>query len=132
MVTAKVEDDGTLWFVTDKESGIAEDISLHEQVNVSYSSQFADVYVSISGTAKQIEHSSEKNGALLTAEVREWLPEEVDESQLELIKVTMDHGQFWNAQDNRHEFFYRLINGMIGGEKEKTLDSAKVSYRPFI
>src|SRR5690606_15092445 len=89
MVLSDVEDEGTLWFLTQRQSGKMEEIASDEHVNVAL--QARTKFVSISGKAHAV-NDRHKLSELWNEAWKVWFPEGKDDPTLTLLKVTGETG----------------------------------------
>jgi general stress protein 26 len=93
MVLADVEAEGTLWFLTQRESGKIDEIAGDQHVNVSLQSSFK--FVSISGTARAV-NDRHKISELWNEAWKVWFPDGKDDPSLTLIEVRGNTGEYWD------------------------------------
>lgn len=91
--------DGDLWFFTKKDSDKVIEILDHPQVNVSFSDQKHNAWVSISGYA-EIVNDREKMKELWNPFLKVWFPEELDTPGIVLIKVNTEGAQYWDSPNS--------------------------------
>lgn len=92
----EIDPNGDLWFFTYADSGKVTEIDRVEQVNVSFSSPDKQRYVSMSGTAQTVRDRA-KMQELWKPELKAWFPQELDEPEIALIKVTTEMAEYWDA-----------------------------------
>lgn len=93
MALADVEQDGTLWFMTQRQSGKTDEISADSHVNVALQSQRQ--YVSISGTAALVD-DRRKVDELWNEAWKTWFPGGKDDPSLGLLRVNSTAGEYWD------------------------------------
>ena len=93
MALADVEADGTLWFLTQRESGKMEELAADSHVNVAMQSKMK--FVSISGTASPVEDRT-KVAELWNEAWKVWFPGGKDDPALVLLRVRGDSGEYWD------------------------------------
>ena len=96
MALQEVEFDGDLWFFTYSDSDLIEQISVHPQVNVSFSDSKQQNWVSIAGAASRVE-SRAKAEELWSPALKAWFPDGLDQPNLTLVKVTAQTAEYWEA-----------------------------------
>ncbi|PZV07286.1 MAG: pyridoxamine 5'-phosphate oxidase [Leptolyngbya sp.] len=95
-VNGEIEPNGDLWFFTYADSAKVTEIDRGEQVNVSFSAPDKQRYVSLSGTAKTVRDRA-KMQELWKPELKAWFPQELDEPEIALLKVTVETAEYWDA-----------------------------------
>ena len=93
MAVAKLEENGDMWFATEKDSGKIEDIQSNGQVAVTL--QNSSQFVSVSGTAKVVDDRS-KVGELWSEFWRVWFPGGKDDPSLTLLHLTPTDAEYWD------------------------------------
>jgi general stress protein 26 len=95
MGTQQIESDGDLWFFTGRDTGKAHAIEHDQHVNISYSSQKDNRYVSVSGRAELIENKK-KVEELWNPLLKAWFPEGIEDPNLTLIRVHVESAEYWD------------------------------------
>ncbi len=95
MTLLKLEDDGVLWFMTSMAALEQSDWS----VNVAFSNEGANVYVSIMGLA-QADQDREKIRELWSIACKPWFPQGPESADIALIKVTPERIEYWDGPSN--------------------------------
>lgn len=116
MTTQQNRFDGTVWFLTDRRTHTAEDISVHPQVNVSYVDSDDQRYVSVSGTASLVEDR---------ARVREfwqpayavWFPAGPDDPNLVLLGIQVEHADYWDSPSSWTGRLVAFAKALATGDK---------------
>ena len=96
MALQEVEFDGDLWFFTYSDSDLVEQISVHPQVNVSFSDAKQNNWISIAGAASRVENRA-KAEELWNPMLKAWFPDGLDQPNLTLVKVTAQPAEYWEA-----------------------------------
>ena len=93
MALADVGADGTLWFITQRDSSKVDEIAHDTQVNVAMQSTMK--FVSLSGTASPVEDRA-KIRQLWNESWKVWFPGGKDDPALLLVQVHGDTGEYWD------------------------------------
>jgi general stress protein 26 len=94
MVSQDDDDDACLWFFTDSTTHKVSDIEAHPHVQVSYSDQASQVFVSISGKVI-IVTDPEVMAERWRPEYAKWIPLELGDPNLVLLKVSVEGFDYW-------------------------------------
>jgi general stress protein 26 len=86
--------DGSLWFFTADDAPKADDLARNPQIGLSYAAPDKDLYVSVSGRAEVVDDRA-KIDELWNTFAEAWFPEGTDDPHLALIRVDVDHAQYW-------------------------------------
>lgn len=90
------EYDGTLWFFTSKASEKVFEIKKDRDVCLTFTSEKAETYVSLSGRAT-ITQDKKLIEKYWSAFVGAWFPEGKDDPQVALIEVHVSAGEHWDS-----------------------------------
>ncbi|MBD3920432.1 pyridoxamine 5'-phosphate oxidase family protein [Paenibacillus sp. PR3] len=115
MKTQEAAFDGTLWFLTKKDTSKFHELLHNKQVNVAYAGQS---YVSIRGEAELVE-SAEKIKQFWNPMYEKVLETNYDDPNLVLIKVTADAAEYWDS-GNKFKMAKFLFRRMLGKNTEGT------------
>jgi general stress protein 26 len=93
MAVAEVEPSGTLWFMTQSDSGKMDEIADDDHVNVVMQSKLK--FVSISGRVTPMKDRA-KAAELWNEGWKTWFPGGKDDPKLMLLKVDGETGEYWD------------------------------------
>ena len=96
MAQQEVEFDGDLWFFAYADSDLVAQVRTHPQVNVSFSDDKQHAWVSIAGTARQLDDRA-KAEELWNPMLKAWFPDGLETPTLTLIKVHADTAEYWES-----------------------------------
>jgi general stress protein 26 len=96
MAIQDVEFDGDLWFFAYADSDLVTQIAANPQVNVAFSDDKNNSWVSLSGAAEQRTDRA-KAEELWNPVLKAWFPEGLDTPNLTLVKVHADTAEYWEA-----------------------------------
>jgi PPOX class probable F420-dependent enzyme len=117
MATQDVDFDGTVWFISERDSHKARNIERDPRVNVAYSSN--DSWVSLSGTAEVVDDHA-KLQELWNSFTGAWLEGGPENPNNVLIKVTGDTAEYWDSPGSRVTQVANLVKAKVTG---RTLDT---------
>ncbi|MFN8530076.1 MAG: pyridoxamine 5'-phosphate oxidase family protein [Anaerolineae bacterium] len=115
MGTQQVEFDGQLWFFTDDHSQKMHEIFQQQQVNVSYAHPGKMIYVSVSGTARQVDDRA-KMEELWNPLLKAWFTEEIDTPGITLLCVDVQKAEYWES-DGKLATVLQFAKALISGER---------------
>jgi general stress protein 26 len=115
MSTQKVDDEGNLWFFSEKDSDKNTDIAKDERVQLFYSNKMSSEYLSLYGTATIIQDAV-KAKELWTAMVKIWF-KDPEEPNLTIIKVVPEDGYYWDTKDGKLVSLFKMAVGVITGKE---------------
>lgn len=120
MAAPKHAFDGDLWFFTAADSLKAHEVAEDSQVNVSFSEPKDERYVSISGRAS-VERDRARAKAMWTPLLKGWFPGALDDPRLALLRVEVEHAEYWDAQGSKMLVFFSLARAAATGQPPKHL-----------
>lgn len=96
--TAQTECEGYIWFFMNIKSEKAKILEGQKCVNVSYSDNKEETFVSITGKA-EIINDRNKISELWKPNMKEWIPLEANDPDLVLLKVNVEDAESWDNSD---------------------------------
>ena len=117
MSAQKIDDEGNLWFLSDKTSEKNLEIEANSKVELFFSEPH-DQFLTLHGHAS-ILYDREIIKELFTPIVKVWMPEGEDDPNLSVIKVVPDEGYYWNNKNGRVAAIAKMTVAFITG---KTMD----------
>ena len=128
MATRDIDEDGTLWFFTKRDSGKVENIKSDHRVNLSYAKPEDAIYVSITGTITLVDNPAKKR-ELWNAFVKAWFPDGVDDPDLILLKVTPEYAEYWEGPKSSFGRTISVLTKLATGGKVKTGKNVEVDLK---
>lgn len=114
MTTQKTPFDGTLWFFTSRDAEAAHDIQRAPNVNLAYASTGSESYLSVTGSAEVVEDRA-KAQELWNPILKAWF-EGPDDPMLRLIRVDVEHAEYWDTPGGKVASLFALVKGAITGD----------------
>jgi general stress protein 26 len=125
MAVAKVEDDGQLWFVTDRHSGKIADLAIDTEVAITM--QSSRKFVSLSGTASTVDDQA-KLDELWSEAWKVWFPEGKKSESIILLRIEPARGEYWdNSGFNGVKYLLKAGQAYLQGKKPETDASTNAS-----
>jgi general stress protein 26 len=124
MVTQQSEFDGNLWFFTNANAPKVDEVEQNQHVNVSYAEPDKQKYVSVSGIAELVR-DRQKIEELWNPLYKAWFPQGVDDPNLALLKVSIEHAEYWDSPSAAVVRLVGFVKALTtgkpysGGEHEK-------------
>ena len=127
MAALKIDQEGSIWFFTNRSSPKVDQIDNNEhRVNLSFASVSNADYVSISGTAQELDDRA-KIDELWNPQAKAWFPKGKDDPDLVLLKVHTDLAEYWSASDSKMVRFLQQATAAITGNPPKMGENEKVT-----
>lgn len=111
-----IDEGSTLWFFIGKDSELYTNVQADGNVNVSYANPEKDSYVSLSGQAS-ISSDRAKKEELFGTLTKAWFPGGVDDPNLALLAVRLNHAEYWEAKEGQTKQLIKMALAAISGEK---------------
>lgn len=129
MAIAQVQEQGTLWFVTDRHSGKVDDMQANHHVAVVMQSDRK--FVSISGSATMVDDRQKLND-LWKESWKVWFPEGKSSDSIVLLKIEPNSGDYWdNSGASGIRYLLKAGKAYLQGERpeadQKTHASVSMS-----
>lgn len=114
MGTAKVEEDGSIWFFTNEYSPKSKEISKDNEVNLAYSSPSSNTYIAVNGKAELVDDQARKE-AYFSAPIKAWFPDGPADPNLILIKVTPNAAEYWDSNSSKMVVAFKMLKAIVTG-----------------
>ncbi len=121
MGTIKPDADGSLLFLTDKDSAKVYEVQKDSQVNLSYANPSDNVYVSVTGRASAFRDEA-KIAELWSEEMRAWFPKGKEDPSIMVLKVEIEKAEYWDSPSGVLSRAYGYVRAVVTGEGSKDND----------
>lgn len=115
MATQKVEEDGTIWFFSGKDSDRNADLKREPEAQLIWSSESNEEYLSLYGRA-EVVFDQQKAEEIWSPEVKVWFQEGPTDPNLSLIRFTPQDGYYWDTQHGKVVAFAKMAASYVTGE----------------
>ena len=116
MGTAKIEDDGTIWFFTTDHSGAAENAEGASEVCLNYAHIPKNTYLCVMGNPELIFDKA-KMKELWSPILNIWFPQGLDTPDIALVKVTPRSAHYWDGDMSRLRLLFSFIKAQVTGKR---------------
>lgn len=120
MSILEVDDEGTLWFVSPKDSDKNKEIAANPSVKLYFHGSAHSDLMYLIGEA-HIHPDKSKIEDIWNPFLKTWFTEGKDDPRLSIIKVKPSDGYYWDSQ---HGNFVATVKMMVGAAIGKTLDDS--------
>jgi general stress protein 26 len=110
-----VDDEGNIWFFSEKDSEKNHDIEKDERVHLFFSNKGSSEYLSLYGTATIII-DKEKAKELWSAPMKIWFKDPEDPN-LTILKVIPQDGYYWDTKNGKLVSLFKMVVGAITGKE---------------
>ena len=126
MGNQKADPNGDIWFFTEKNGAVADNLKTSPKVSLGYSNA-SSTYVAVSGTGQMV-HDKGKIDELWSEDLKAWFPQGKDDPNVALLKVMPERGEFWDTGSNRIVSAVGYLKAKITGEAaDDMVDNRKVA-----
>jgi general stress protein 26 len=118
LLTRALDEEGVLWFFVTSDGSLALDIESNPRVSATYSDTRRGVYVSLSGYAR-LSYDPERIFALWDERVEAWFSQGPLDPRLSLLRVDVDHAEYWEERSRRGIRLLALAQAALGAETRR-------------
>jgi len=115
MSTSGVDEEGTIWFLSDRNSEKNKEIMDDPHVKLYFSHPGKNIYLVVSGQA-DIVYDREKIRELWNSLDRTWFKEGEEDPAISLIRVKPIHAHYWDVKGNRMVNFFKMVASVASGK----------------
>ena len=113
MATQEVDEEGNIWFMSDRSSDKNKEIDNDSKVQLFYSHTGNYEYLSIFGRAEIVNDRS-KIEELWTPMAKTWFKEGKEDANISLIKVIPEDAYYWDTKNNKMVSLIKFAIGAVG------------------
>ncbi len=118
MSTNTVDEDGTFWFLSTKQSKRNEDLEVNPATDLIFAQPEKSNYLSVHGNSELL-YNKGKIDYLWNPIVKTWFTEGKDDPNISVIKFTPNEAYYWDTKHGKMVSFLKIAAGAITG---KTMD----------
>lgn len=119
--------DGDLWFFSHEDDPRMRDIKAHSRVGVVYACPSSQSYVSLSGDTT-IVTDRRKFEALWKDDLLDWFPDGLDSKGLVLIRVDVDHAEYWDQRRTMMVQLFHYAKSLVTGKPDENINHDEISW----
>ncbi len=120
--------DDSLWFFMSRSGDPVSEFQGDDQVNVSYANPSSDTYVSVTGVAHVVDDMA-KRKALWNKAAEAWFKGGVDDPDLALVRVKIEHADYWDVKDSKLVQLYKMAEAAVTGKQPELGEHGHVRPR---
>jgi general stress protein 26 len=114
MASQGVDDDGNLWFLSDKNSDKNKEIHEDKHVQLFFSHPGKSSYLVVNGEA-EVLIDTHKIEELWTPFAKIWFKEGKNDPNLSIIKVATKSAYYWDTDGNKMINFFKMVASVATG-----------------
>ena len=108
----KLDDDGVIWFFTNEYSPKMKEISLNNQINISFINESKSNYITLKATASLVTDKA-KMETLFTPIIKAWFPKGLDDPKMALLKADVSSAEYWDNSSNTMVFLFNIAQALF-------------------
>jgi general stress protein 26 len=116
MGTSGIDDDGTIWFFSPKDSDKNRQIKKDHAVYVMYMNAAKNHYLTLNGVANIVLDKS-KVDELWSPMMKAWFEEGKDDPNISLLKVTPTDGHYWDTKNGKLVSMLKIAAAAVTGKQ---------------
>ena len=121
MATIKPDADGSLLFLTDKDSAKVYEVKKDSEVNLNYADPSNSVYASVSGRASAYRDEA-KIAELWSEDMRAWFPKGKEDPSIMILKISIDQAEYWDSPSGLLSRAYGYVRAVVTGQGSQDND----------
>lgn len=118
MLLHDIDDSGWLWFVTDRHSRKACELSQNPYATIAFQSKKGDRYISVQGTAVVVRDGV-KLRELWNPTLRAWFPRGRRDPEIILVAVCVSRAEYWLVPRTRLSRVIRMAKAVVTGTRQE-------------
>lgn len=122
MAVQRLDDDGTLWFLTDDTSPKARQLIRDSRTNLAFQSR--GTWISVSGSGEIVEDRATIEG-LWNKGAEAWFPDGPSTPEVAALRIDPDTAEYWDAPGGRVSSVLAYAKAKLTGERPN-IGEAKV------
>ena len=127
MATADIDPHGNLWFFTEEYHDEADEVSVNNQIAVTYADSNGHTFLSIKGKAVLIKDKELMN-KLWNPFIKTFFPNGPLQSNLMLLKVESSELEYWESSKSKIVLFFNILKTNILGELFDEGEHGKIKF----
>lgn len=127
-LNSDVDEEGNLWFFTNKTSLKVSEINQTPKCNVSFADPDDSRYVSITGTA-QLVTDKKKIEELWKPILKAWFPEGPDGPDIALLKVSIEKAEYWDSPSSTVGQVIGFVSAIVTGKQASWGENKKLDLQ---
>ena len=119
--------DGNLWFFTKKDSRKVRDLSANPETLLCFADPKSQNYVSVTGKTDVVADRA-KVKELWVEIYRAWFPNGPDDPNIVLLRVDIEHAEYWDTPSSLMVHAYGYIKAITTGKPAKPGEVGEVKF----
>lgn len=129
MLTHEIDEDGWLWFLTDRHSRKTWELAQNPHATIAFQSPKGDRFVSVQGTAAVVRDPV-KLRRLWNPTLRSWFPKGRCDPDIVLVAVRVDYVEYWIVPRSRTSRVFGALKALVTGVRHEAGVHGNVDLHP--
>jgi general stress protein 26 len=130
MLVHDIDDEGWLWFVTDRDSRKACELSENPHASIAFQSAKGDRYVSVQGTAVVVRDNL-KMKRLWNPSLGAWFPRGTQDAQIVLVAMRVARAEYWLVPRTRLVHLRAMVKAMLTRKRQEAGTHGVLDVHPM-
>ena len=113
-----LDENGLVYFFVSRKTELGQRVQADGNVCLTYGDPGKDTWVSISGTARVNDDKATKE-RLWNPIVKAWFPGGLEDPDLELVEVKINHAEYWNITESKMTQLLKMTTAAVTGTPPK-------------
>lgn len=128
MNTMELDNDGNIYFFSDEHTPDVHDISINNNVSVTYTNPETNTYIALQGKL-YLAHDQEKINNLWMPAMKAWFPEGKEDPNLTLIRVEVLKAEYWDSSASDMVVLFNLLKAIFKGKTYSQGDHEEIDFK---
>jgi general stress protein 26 len=115
MAYQEIDQNGTIYFFTNEYSSKIDEISVNNEIDISFTNTDENNYVVLKADAKLFKDKA-KMEELFNPMIKVWFPEGLEDPNISLIKADPKSAEYWDSSSSKMVFLFNAAKALITGE----------------
>jgi general stress protein 26 len=131
MLVHDIDESGWLWFITDRHSRKACELSQNPNVTIAFQSKKGDRYVSVQGTAVVVRDDV-KLKELWNPSLRSWFPSGRRDREIALVAMRVTRAEYWLVPRTRVVRLFGVVKALVTGKRQEAGKHGVLDLSPML
>ncbi|HUP40508.1 MAG TPA: pyridoxamine 5'-phosphate oxidase family protein [Vicinamibacterales bacterium] len=131
MLVHDIDESGWLWFVTDRHSRKACELSHNPNVTIAFQSIKGNRYISVQGTAVVVRDDV-KLKELWNPTMRSWFPAGRRDPEIVLVAMRVSRAEYWLVPRTRLARVAGMVKAMVTGKRQEAGRHGVLDLSPML
>jgi general stress protein 26 len=131
MLVHDVDESGWLWFITDRHSRKACELSQNPNATIAFQSKKRDRYISVQGTAVVVRDDV-KLKELWNPTLRSWFPAGRRDPEIVLVAMRVSRAEYWLVRRTRLARVMSMVRAVASGKRQEAGTHGVLDLSPML